>query len=225
MVGKKERRKSRTLMGIEGQEKDTTDVYVSRMNADDNLSGGEEIIDVEMTKEKPKFEEKTDYDVVVVGSGCAGIGTALMLTRTFGHDTSRVLVLEQGKKVGDSFRNWPEEMRFISPSFNQQGWIDSFDLNAIHYDTSPAFMLRFECPSGEEYAIYLEAIAQQGKLEVSLETEVKKIQEKGKEGKNNDEYPCPFQVEYRISRSGDTRTGKLSTRYFATEVGGVPVSA
>ena len=33
--------------------------------------------------------------------------------------------------MGTSFRSWPEEMRFISPSFNQQGWTSSFDLNSV----------------------------------------------------------------------------------------------
>ena len=43
--------------------------------------------------------------------------------------------------MGESFRLWPKEMRFISPSFNQQGWTKSFDLNSVAYGTSPAFTL------------------------------------------------------------------------------------
>jgi hypothetical protein len=69
-------------------------------------------------------------DVVVVGAGAAGVGTALMLTTMFGLDTSRVLLVERGEEVGETFRRWPDEMRFISPSFNQQGWTSSFDLNS-----------------------------------------------------------------------------------------------
>merc|ERR1712025_1267533 len=95
-------------------------------------------------------------DVIIIGAGAAGIGCGSMLQNVFGLDPSRVLLLERGEAVGTSFRSWPEEMRFISPSFNQQGWTESFDLNAIHYDTSPAFMLRSEHPSGEEYARHLE---------------------------------------------------------------------
>jgi len=53
-----------------------------------------------------------------------------MLTETFGLDKDRVLMIERGPEVGHSFRQWPKEMRFISPSFNQQGWSDSFDLNS-----------------------------------------------------------------------------------------------
>jgi hypothetical protein len=50
-------------------------------------------------------------------------------------------LLERGEAVGTSFRTWPEEMRFISPSFNQQGWANSFDLNSVAYGTSPAYTL------------------------------------------------------------------------------------
>mmetsp|Transcript_17266 Transcript_17266/g.43073 ORF Transcript_17266/g.43073 Transcript_17266/m.43073 type:complete len:563 (+) Transcript_17266:115-1803(+) len=202
------------------KENDPADVYVSPMNKDDmeSLSNNEKIIDVESTSEptqKPSFSEKTDYDVVVVGAGCAGVGTALMLTRTFGLDTSRVLLVEQGKQIGESFRHWPEEMRFISPSFNQQGWTESFDLNAIHYDTSPAFMLRSEHPSGKEYAIYLEAIAEQGNLQVSLETKVVSITDTGKKDNDENFYPGPFDID--ICRDNDRN--KISTRYVVWAAG------
>lgn len=66
-----------------------------------------------------------DVDVVVVGAGAAGIGCAVSLTRAFGLDASRVRLLERSDAIGASFRAWPEEMRFISPSFNQQGWTNS----------------------------------------------------------------------------------------------------
>ena len=56
-------------------------------------------------------------DVVVVGAGAAGIGCAVSLTRAFGLDPARVRLLDRGDAVGASFRAWPEEMRFISPSF------------------------------------------------------------------------------------------------------------
>ena len=62
-----------------------------------------------------------DFDVIIVGAGAAGIGCALMLTQTFGLDASRVLLIERGAAIGETFRRWPAEIRFISPSFNQQG--------------------------------------------------------------------------------------------------------
>ena len=58
-----------------------------------------------------------DADVVVVGAGASGVGTAVALTRAFGLDPARVRLLERADAVGASFRAWPEEMRFISPSF------------------------------------------------------------------------------------------------------------
>mmetsp|Transcript_25298 Transcript_25298/g.27137 ORF Transcript_25298/g.27137 Transcript_25298/m.27137 type:complete len:131 (+) Transcript_25298:307-699(+) len=107
----------------------------------------------------PTFVAAATYDVVIVGAGAAGIGTALMLTDTFGLDKSRVCVMERGPAVGETFRRWPAEMKFISPSFNQQGWTNSFDLNSIAKGSSPAYSLHTEHPSGNEYAAYLEASA------------------------------------------------------------------
>ena len=121
-------------------------------------------------------------DVIVVGAGAAGIGCALMLTTTFGLDASRVLLIERGEAVGDTFRRWPDEMRFISPSFNQQGWTASFDLNSIAYGTSPAYSLHAEHPSGDEYADYLSALASDAKLCVRTQTEVVSVQAEGVKG-------------------------------------------
>jgi len=88
-------------------------------------------------------------DVVVVGAGASGVGTAALLVETFGLDRSRVVLVERGAAPGETFRRWPREMRFISPSFNMQGWTQSFDLNAIRHGTSPAYSLHAEHPSGE----------------------------------------------------------------------------
>ena len=117
-----------------------------------------------------------DADVIIVGAGAAGIGCAFSLTNTFGLDPSRVLLLERGEDIGTSFRLWPEEMKFISPSFNQQGWTSSFDLNSIAHGTSPAFSLHAQHPSGAQYAEYLNALATDANLDVKLRTEVAGIE-------------------------------------------------
>jgi len=93
-------------------------------------------------------------DVVIVGAGAAGIGCAVVL-RAVG--AQRLAVLERGR-VGQSFEQWPEGMRFITPSFtsNQFG---SLDLNAVAIQTSPAFTLRSEHPTGTQYAGYLRGVA------------------------------------------------------------------
>lgn len=73
-------------------------------------------------------------EIVIIGAGAAGIGfgTALHL---LGMDN--FVILERGE-VGESFLNWPEETRFITPSFTTNGF--GFpDLNAVVPNTSPAF--------------------------------------------------------------------------------------
>ena len=122
-----------------------------------------------------RSREGLDADVVVVGAGASGVGCAVALTRAFGLDPSRVRLLERGDAIGESFRLWPEEMRFISPSFNQQGWTNSFDLNAVAQDTSPAYALHAQHPSGAQYATYLEELARDANLDVRLGTEVATI--------------------------------------------------
>mmetsp|Transcript_54393 Transcript_54393/g.122991 ORF Transcript_54393/g.122991 Transcript_54393/m.122991 type:complete len:590 (+) Transcript_54393:126-1895(+) len=122
------------------------------------------------------------FDVVVVGAGASGVGMALMLTRVFRLDSRRVLLLERGGAVGETFRHWPREMRFISPSFNQQGWTSSFDLNSVAFGTSPAFTLHAEHPTGAQYAAYLGDLAETAGLCVRLHTEVLAVRTRGAEG-------------------------------------------
>jgi thioredoxin reductase len=117
-----------------------------------------------------------DADVIVVGAGASGIGCAVSLTRDFGLASNRVLVLDRGDAIGATFRAWPDEMRFISPSFNQQGWTSSFDLNAVAHDTSPAYTLHAQHPSGAQYADYLHELANEAKLHVMLRAEVLRVE-------------------------------------------------
>jgi putative flavoprotein involved in K+ transport len=130
----------------------------------------------ELMRKKAR-ESGVDYmvDVVIVGAGAAGVGTACTLTQVFGLDPSRVLLLERGEAVGETFRRWPHEMRFISPSFNQQGWTNSFDLNSVAYGTSPAYTLHSQHPSGAQFADYLKGVAATARLSVRLRTEVSRI--------------------------------------------------
>ena len=69
------------------------------------------------------------HGVIVIGAGASGLGMGIMLTRTFGLEPERVAIIERGSAVGETFRQWPQEMRFISPSFNQQGWTKWGSLN------------------------------------------------------------------------------------------------
>ena len=146
----------------------------------------------EMAKMKGVFEVLPDeapppnhdapLDVLVVGAGASGVGLALMLTHTFGLDPERVLLIERGEDVGETFRRWPKEMRFISPSFNNQGWTGSFDLNSVAYGTSPAFTLQAEHPTGEQYAFYLKALVEGSKVRVQANTEVTEVRPRRRGG-------------------------------------------
>jgi len=165
-----------------------------------------------------EFDDAVDFDVIVVGAGCSGVGTALMLTQTFGLDPSRVLLVERGEHVGESFRRWPKEMRFISPSFNQQGWTDSFDLNSISHGSSPAYSLHSEHPSGNEYATYLSAIAETNELQVRVRTEVECIRPDG-----DPEGPPRFSVDVSTAANpgegGKATSETISARYIVWAAG------
>ena len=163
-----------------------------------------------------------DYDVVIIGAGASGVGTAFMLTDTFGLDRSRVILMERGPKVGESFRRWPEEMRFISPSFNQQGWTNSFDLNSVAIDTSPAFSFHTEHPTGKEYANYLASIARISKLNVKTSTEVVSVDDIGYQAGENAEKLPLFAVKVRsVDHDGDeaSRERMLTARYIVWAAG------
>ena len=150
-------------------------------------------------------------DVVVIGAGASGVGVALMLTQNFGLDPERILLVERGEGVGETFRRWPREMRFISPSFNYQGWTNSFDLNSVAYGTSPAFTLHAEHPTGEQYARYLSALAEENGLRVRVRTEVTAVRPKRRVG---------FQVDIvPAGPSGTAQAETLRSRYVVWAAG------
>jgi len=114
--------------------------------------------------------EPTHVDVAVVGAGAAGVGVGVALSKL----ELDIQILER-EQVGASFRAWPDEMRFITPSFPSNSF-GLTDLNAITPDTSPAFTLDREHPSGDEYADYLEAVVEYHELPVETGVDVEAIQ-------------------------------------------------
>jgi len=89
-------------------------------------------------------------------------------------EIDNLLVLERGE-IGESFRRWPKQMRFITPSFDSMAY-GSVDLNSIHPLTSPAHMLGVEHPSGAAYAGYLARFAAMGELKVQTGVDVQSVE-------------------------------------------------
>jgi len=112
------------------------------------------------------------YDIVIVGAGPAGIGVSILL-----QNLGMSYVLLEKDSVGASFKKWPKETRFISPSFTGN-FFKMPDLNSISPDTSPAFDLLTEHPTGEEYAQYLEQVSKHFNLLIETKVEVKSIEDK-----------------------------------------------
>lgn len=112
------------------------------------------------------------YDVVIVGAGPAGIGVGILMQKL---DISYVIL--ERDEVGASFEKWPKETKFISPSFTGN-FFKMPDLNAITPDTSPAFDLLTEHPTGEEYALYLKQVSKFFNLEIITGVEVKQVIDK-----------------------------------------------
>ncbi len=88
-------------------------------------------------------------EVVIVGAGRPGRGMAALLRRSAIQD---ILVVDS-HEVGASFMRWPEETRFITPSFFSNPFGQP-DLNAMTPDSSLALFCGEEHPGGKTYASY-----------------------------------------------------------------------
>ncbi|WP_232626031.1 NAD(P)/FAD-dependent oxidoreductase [Achromobacter deleyi] len=106
-------------------------------------------------------------EVAVVGAGPAGIGMAVALRR---HGVNRLAVIDR-HQVGASFLSWPQETRFITPSFYSNPF-GLADLNAVTETSSPALTAGMEHLDGPRYAQYLARVAQAHDLPLALDCEV-----------------------------------------------------
>ena len=115
------------------------------------------------------------FDIVIVGAGAAGLGFGVTL-RHLGIENFAIL---DRAAVGASFLRWPRQTRFITPSFasNQFGQLD---LNAVCLETSPAYSIGVEHPTGVEYAAYLQAVAKHFELPVETGIDVLSVARKGR---------------------------------------------
>ncbi|WP_130179034.1 NAD(P)/FAD-dependent oxidoreductase [Cryobacterium sp. SO1] len=115
-------------------------------------------------------ENRSILDTVVVGAGPAGVGTALALQAVEGLVHG---VIERGQ-LGETFLQWPEQLTFLTPSFTGNGF-GATDLNSVHPETSPAFSLGVDYPTGAQYARYLRGVAKHFSVPVMTQTEVSAI--------------------------------------------------
>ncbi|OLU26972.1 thioredoxin reductase [Pseudomonas sp. PA15(2017)] len=114
---------------------------------------------------------ESSADLVIVGAGAAGIGMGLML-QALGVD--RFVILDRGD-IGESFRRWPAETSFITPSFYSNPF-GLPDLNAVSPSSSPAITSRTEHLNGQAYADYLALLASKHELPVITQCSVEGVQ-------------------------------------------------
>lgn len=116
-------------------------------------------------------------DVVIVGAGPAGIGIGIELEKLV--DVEYVVL--EAQEVGASFRRWPEQTRFITPSFYSNPF-GLADLNAIDEVSSPAMFAGAEHLSGEQYADYLTFVARANDLPIAERCGVRQVESLGNDG-------------------------------------------
>ena len=119
-------------------------------------------------------EDGEPFDVIVVGAGAAGVGVTIALEQV---GIENLLLIDRDT-VGSSFASWPEETRFITPSFPSNS-IGMLDLNSIALGVSPAFSMRVEHPTGQEYASHLQDLANYFELPLLENTDVIGIEKEG----------------------------------------------
>ena len=92
----------------------------------------------EMSQASELESDNSDiFDTIVIGAGAAGIGVGIALAHS---GVGNFVIIDRGS-VGSSFASWPDETRFITPSFPSNS-IGMLDLNSIAVGVSPAYNMR-----------------------------------------------------------------------------------
>ena len=113
------------------------------------------------------------FDVIIIGAGAAGIGAGIALDHS---GVDNYIIIDKGE-IGSSFASWPDETRFITPSFPSNS-IGMLDLNSIAIGVSPAYNMKIEHPNGSEYSKHLQDLAEFFELPVREKAEVVQIAKK-----------------------------------------------
>jgi len=123
------------------------------------------------TQSKPTSKTSSEvYDVVVIGAGAAGVGIGVALKDA---GLKNFLIVDRNT-VGASFAAWPDETRFITPSFSTNS-VGMLDLNSVAVGISPAYSLEVEHPTGREYAAHLIGVAALFHLPIRAKTNVLRV--------------------------------------------------
>ena len=128
----------------------------------------------EVIEEIIPLDPSQEYDTIVVGAGAAGIGVAIALMHA---GVEKFFVVDR-ETVGASFNKWPAETRFITPSFPSNS-IGMLDLNSIAVGVSPAFSMKVEHPTGQQYAQHLRNISTFFEIPILEHTNVNAIEKSG----------------------------------------------
>lgn len=130
------------------------------------------------------------FNVIIVGAGAAGIGAAIAVQ----HTGLENYILVDRDTVGSSFASWPAETRFITPSFPSNS-IGMLDLNSIGIGISPAFNMRIEHPTGQEFASHLQSLVDFLELPIRENTNIESIE------KHDDLFHLKTATETLISKN------------------------
>ena len=113
-------------------------------------------------------------NTIVIGAGTAGVGVTIALQHAGVED----YLLVDRNEVGSSFAAWPEETRFITPSFPSNS-IGMLDLNSIAIGVSPAYNMKVEHPTGAQYAEHLQNLVNYFELTTLTQTNITNIEKNG----------------------------------------------
>ena len=163
---------------------------------------------------KRNDKNEKDFEVIIVGAGSAGLGVGVVL-KNLGVN---YIILEKDE-VASSFLKWPRESRLISPSFTGN-FFNIPDLNSITPDTSPAFSLGSEHPTGKEYARYLKNISNHFDLNIETSVNVQSVSKVGdiftlRTSKND--YKCKYLIwaagEYQYPKKNSFEGDELCLHF------------